>query len=210
MSATPRRRPMPSSAWRMRRLPSKRNGLVTMASVTAPSSRATAAITGAPPVPVPPPSPAVTNTRSAPLSADLSWSREASIASRPTSGSAPPPRPWVISWPMWILTSASQTSSCCTSVLTAMNSTPFTPESTMRLTAFVPAPPDSDDLDGRHVGAPLDRRLQAAVLRARRAAAVGAPEELAQPILHARTIDHSAPPARGHGTPRRPSPWDRT
>jgi len=42
---------------------------------------------------------------------------------------------------MWILTSASHTLSCCTSVLTAMNSTPLTPESTMRLIAFVPAPP---------------------------------------------------------------------
>ncbi len=100
-----------------------------------------AAMTGEAPVPVPPPSPAVTKTRSAPRSAALSWSREPSMASRPTSGSAPPPRPWVISWPMWILTSASHTSSCCTSVLTAMNSTPFTPVSTMRFTALVPAPP---------------------------------------------------------------------
>ena len=63
------------------------------------------------------------------------------MASRPTSGSAPPPRPCVISWPMWIFTSASQTSSACTSVLTAMNSTPRMPESTMRLMALVPAPP---------------------------------------------------------------------
>ena len=43
--------------------------------------------------------------------------------------------------PMWILTSASVSSSACASVLTAMNSTPVRPDSTMRLTAFVPPPP---------------------------------------------------------------------
>ena len=65
-----------------------------MAMVTAPSSAATWATTGAPPVPVPPPSPAVTNTRSAPRKAPLIWSRLISMASRPTAGSAPPPKPW--------------------------------------------------------------------------------------------------------------------
>ena len=155
VSATSRRASMPSSAWRCRRLPSNPNGLVTMAMVTAPSSRAICATTGAPPVPVPPPSPAVTNTRSAPRSAALSWSRLTSMASRPTSGLAPPPSPCVISWPMWILTSASHTSSCCTSVLTAMNSTPLTPESTMRFTALVPAPPIPTTLMVVTYGRPL-------------------------------------------------------
>src|ERR687883_218424 len=42
---------------------------------------------------------------------------------------------------MWILTSASHMSSACASVLTAMNSTPERPASTIRLTAFVPPPP---------------------------------------------------------------------
>ena len=57
---------MPSSAWRMRFLPSNWNGLVTTATVSAPSSLAMRATTGAPPVPVPPPMPAVMNTMSAP------------------------------------------------------------------------------------------------------------------------------------------------
>src|SRR5665811_1182520 len=43
--------------------------------------------------------------------------------------------------PMWILTSASHICSAWASVLTAMNSTPRRPASTIRLTAFVPPPP---------------------------------------------------------------------
>ena len=58
----------------MRRVPSKRNGVVTMPTVSAPSSRAIRATTGAAPVPVPPPSPAVTKTMSEPRSAFLIWS----------------------------------------------------------------------------------------------------------------------------------------
>ena len=61
----------PSSAWLPRRLPSKRNGLVTMPTVSAPTSRASRAITGAAPVPVPPPAPQVTKTMSEPLSRRL-------------------------------------------------------------------------------------------------------------------------------------------
>ena len=68
---------------------------------------------------------------------------------------------------------------------------------------------DADDLDGRHVRPSLDDRVLGAAL-ARRATAVGAPEELAQSILHARTICHSAPPARGRGTIRPLCLWDRT
>ena len=41
---------------------------MTTPTVSAPSSRAISAITGAAPVPVPPPMPAVTNTMSAPVS----------------------------------------------------------------------------------------------------------------------------------------------
>src|SRR5665647_1853234 len=68
---------------------------------------------------------------------------------------------------------------------------------------------DADDLDGRHVGPSFDDRVLGAAL-ARRATPVGAPEELAQSILHARTICHSAPPARGRGTIRPLCLWDRT
>ncbi len=57
---------MPTAAtfWR---LPSKAKGLVTTATVRMPSSRAISATTGAAPVPVPPPMPAVMNSMSAPL-----------------------------------------------------------------------------------------------------------------------------------------------
>src|SRR5665647_2256852 len=68
---------------------------------------------------------------------------------------------------------------------------------------------DADDLDGGHVGPSFDDRVLGAAL-ARRATPVGAPEELAQSILHARTICHSAPPARGRGTIRPLCLWDRT
>ena len=66
---------MPSSACAARFLPSKENGRVTTPIVNAPSLREMLAITGAPPVPVPPPSPAVTKTMSAPLSTSSISSR---------------------------------------------------------------------------------------------------------------------------------------
>ena len=52
-------------------MPSNLNGIVTMPTVSAPSSRAIRATTGAAPEPVPPPSPAVTKTMSEPRSARL-------------------------------------------------------------------------------------------------------------------------------------------
>ena len=97
--------------------------------------------TGAAPVPVPPPSPAVTKTMSAPLSASLMSSRDSAAAPKPTSGLAPAPRPFVRSCPILSLMSASVICSACASVLAEMNSTPRSPASTMRLTAFVPPPP---------------------------------------------------------------------
>jgi hypothetical protein len=57
------------SAARMRRVPSNRNGLVTTPTVRMPLSRAALAITGAAPVPVPPPMPAAMNTMLQPSSA---------------------------------------------------------------------------------------------------------------------------------------------
>ncbi|CAB4632263.1 unannotated protein [freshwater metagenome] len=57
---------IPSSACAVLLLPSKVKGLVTTPTVNAPKSFATFATIGAPPVPVPPPSPAVTKTISAP------------------------------------------------------------------------------------------------------------------------------------------------
>jgi hypothetical protein len=58
---------MPISACVARLRPSNPNGLVTTPIVSAAMSRAISAMTGAPPVPVPPPSPAVMNTMSEPL-----------------------------------------------------------------------------------------------------------------------------------------------
>ncbi len=131
----------PSSAWAERRLPSKPKGFVTTPMVSAPIDFAMRATTGAPPVPVPPPSPAVTKTMSAPARASSISSAWSSAARRPTSGSAPAPRPRVISRPTSSLTSASLMSSACASVLIAMNSTPRRPSSIMRFTAFTPPPP---------------------------------------------------------------------
>ena len=67
VSTSSRKAEIPVSAWFERRRPSKVNGRVTTPMVRAPSERAIRATTGAPPVPVPPPSPAVTKTMSAPL-----------------------------------------------------------------------------------------------------------------------------------------------
>ena len=58
---------IPVSACSARRRPSNANGRVTMPTVNAPSLRAISAMIGAAPVPVPPPSPAVMKTMSAPL-----------------------------------------------------------------------------------------------------------------------------------------------
>ena len=57
----------PCSACSPRRAPSNENGLVTMPTVSAPTSRAMRATTGAAPVPVPPPEPAAMNTMSEPF-----------------------------------------------------------------------------------------------------------------------------------------------
>ena len=54
---------------------------------------AISATTGAPPVPVPPPLPAVMKTMSAPFSTSSISSRWSSAAWRPISGSEPAPRP---------------------------------------------------------------------------------------------------------------------
>ena len=112
-----------------------------MPTVKAPSSRAIFATTGAAPEPVPPPSPAVTNTMSDPRSVRLIESYASSAALRPISGSAPEPSPSVSSLPMWIFVGASHIWSCWMSVLTAMKSTCVIPASIMRSTAFRPAPP---------------------------------------------------------------------
>ncbi len=52
-------------------MPSKPNGFVTIATVSAPTSREMRATTGAAPVPVPPPAPAVMKIMSEPFSSAL-------------------------------------------------------------------------------------------------------------------------------------------
>ena len=56
-------------------------------------------------------------------------------------GSAPAPRPLVRPEPICTFRSASHIESAWASVFTAMNSTPRTPASIIRLTALVPPPP---------------------------------------------------------------------
>ena len=60
----------------------------------------TLATTGAAPVPVPPPIPAVTNTKSDPATNDFKASVSCMIALRPISGFAPAPSPLVKSFPI--------------------------------------------------------------------------------------------------------------
>ena len=69
----------------------------------------------------------------------MSWAWS-SAACRPLSGSAPAPSPRVKSRPMSSLTSASLINRAWASVFTAMNSTPRSPASIMRLTALTPPP----------------------------------------------------------------------
>ena len=106
-----------------------------------PISFAIRAITGAAPVPVPPPIPAVTNTISAPLRACASSSWLSSAAFSPISGFAPAPSPLVSFSPICIAVDALQNCSACLSVLIPINSTPAISSSIIRLTALLPAPP---------------------------------------------------------------------
>ena len=132
---------MPAIACAMRRLPSNVKGLVTIPTVSAPASRASRATTGAAPVPVPPPMPAVTNTMSASSRIFLISSIDSSAARAPICGLAPAPNPLVSFCPMASLVVASDFFSTCASVLMATNSTPLMLELIMRLTALFPPPP---------------------------------------------------------------------
>ena len=122
-------------------LDSKRKGFVTTPTVRAPCSFAIRAITGAAPVPVPPPIPHVTNTMSAPFSAADISSALSSAAFSPISGLAPAPRPLVILSPICISVGALHSWSACLSVLIAINSTPAICSSIIRFTALLPPPP---------------------------------------------------------------------
>ena len=98
-------------------------------------------MTGAAPVPVPPPRPVVMNTMSEPSSAWRICSESSTAALFPTSGLAPAPRPFVSFIPSWSFIGARFERSAWQSVFAARNSIPATPEAIMRLTAFPPPPP---------------------------------------------------------------------
>src|SRR5207247_118876 len=117
------------------------HGLVTTPTVSEPSSFATLAMTGAAPVPVPPPMPAVMKI----MSASARYSRRRSTSSwaarLPTSGLPPAPSPRVSFSPSCILIGARLALRACESVLAAMKSTPGKPAAIMVFTALPPPPP---------------------------------------------------------------------
>ena len=112
-----------------------------MPTTIAPCSFAICATTGAVPVPVPPPMPAVMNTRSASQRSPSRVGRAISAARLPTSGNPPAPRPLVSDLPTSTLLSAWIMSRCCLSVLIAMVSAPLTCMWYRRLMVLLPAPP---------------------------------------------------------------------
>ena len=132
---------IPERAFFIRCFASKRKGFVTTPTVRIPISFAIFAITGAAPVPVPPPIPQVTKTISAPWSAAVISSALSSAALVPISGFPPQPSPFVSFSPMGMEVEALLDCKACLSVFTPMNSTPAMPSSTIRFTALLPAPP---------------------------------------------------------------------
>ena len=116
-------------------------GFVTIPIVRTPRSRAARAITGAAPVPVPPPIPAATNSICAPSICSKISSRLSSADCSPTSGRMPAPRPSVTPLPICTRRSAFESARACASVLATTNSTPSRPALIILLTAFPPAPP---------------------------------------------------------------------
>src|SRR5438876_3436708 len=132
---------IPSSACFIRRLPSKMKGLVTTPTVSEPSSLVILAITGAAPVPVPPPMPAVTKIMSAPSRTSRRRSTSSWAARFPTSGLPPAPSPRVSFSPSWNLMGERLARSAWASVLAAMKSTPGSPAAIIVFTALPPPPP---------------------------------------------------------------------
>ena len=116
---------IPVIACSILRLPSKLKGTVTIPMVRIPNSFACRAISGAAPVPVPPPIPAVINTIRVLCSRIVLIKSILSIADRrPLSGWQPAPRPSVSSFPNWIRFFTRLWRKACISVLQTTNSTP--------------------------------------------------------------------------------------
>mmetsp|Transcript_3431 Transcript_3431/g.5115 ORF Transcript_3431/g.5115 Transcript_3431/m.5115 type:complete len:205 (-) Transcript_3431:377-991(-) len=95
-----------SSACFIRCLPSNPNGLVTTPTVRHPFALATSATTGAAPLPVPPPIPAVMNIMSLPFTIASISSLDSIAASYPTLGLPPAPNPFVNLRPIFSLSLA--------------------------------------------------------------------------------------------------------
>ena len=129
----------PSSAWSIFFAPSKRNGIVTIPTVRIPNSLLTRAITGAAPVPVPPPIPAVINAIFVPSSSIcLISSMVSSAACRARSGRFPAPNP---SFPNCKWTGTGESLRACASVLQRTKVTSWIPSLYIWLTALPPPPP---------------------------------------------------------------------
>jgi hypothetical protein len=124
-----------------RREPSKEKGLVTTATVSAPTSWAIWAMIGVAPVPVPPPMPLVMKTMSAPSSKveDLLVGLERRVAADLRVGSGAEAAGQLRSELQ--LDRRTARASAWASVLAAMNSTPERPASIIRLTELQPPPP---------------------------------------------------------------------
>ena len=118
--------------------------MVTMPTVRSPASIATRPTTGAAPVPVPPPIPAVMKTIrvSSPIIALRISSTLSSAASRATSGRLPAPSPRVRLGPSSTRCSTLLLEKACLSVLHTRKDTPRTaPWLCIMLTALPPPPP---------------------------------------------------------------------
>jgi len=99
------------------------------------------AITGAAPVPVPPPSVAAIKTMSVFLSRASICGVAASAACLPRATSPPVLSPWVTVSPICRRTGARVPLSSLSDVLMEIKSTPTMPDSIIRLTALEPPPP---------------------------------------------------------------------
>src|SRR5215470_9123055 len=141
VSTTPRSISRPVSACTIRLRPSNVKGFVTTATVRIPRSLASDATTGAEPVPVPPPRPAVTKIMSAPSSRRVIASASSSAALRPISGLEPAPSPAVSFAPSCSLMGAGEERRAWLSVLATTKSTPENSEAIMRVMALLPPPP---------------------------------------------------------------------
>src|SRR3990172_3048453 len=128
--------PLRAASWRW---PSVRKGIVASPTTVPPERRAHSTTRGATPVPTPPPSPAMTNVRSPPVTAprtsfSCTAAKRAQISGRP-------PVPRTAPSPSSTFVSQVVCAKCSRSVFTATVRIPRASEAANRWTTFVPAPP---------------------------------------------------------------------